>query len=352
MDLERFNQNAARPYGAGTVAVQRNACMSILVTGAAGFIGSHLVEHLLARGERVIGLDNFDPFYSPHEKRNNLSLASQSPGFRLIEADCSDLSGIERALGDEEISLIVHLAAKAGVRPSIADPIAYANANLLGTQSLLELARRRGLRRFVFASSSSVYGNNPKVPFSEDDPVDHPISPYAATKRAGELLCHTYHHLHGLSIIALRFFTVYGPRQRPDLAIRKFATLMLRGEPIPFYGDGSTERDYTWIDDIIQGVLAAIDRTAREPHEFRIINLGESQTTTLSRLVELIGEALGVDPILNRLPLQPGDVQRTFADISRARELLGYHPTTPVESGIPRFVEWIREEIEKGTVRV
>lgn len=318
--------------------------MSILVTGAAGFIGSHLVERLLARGERVIGLDNFDPFYDPAEKRRNLATALRHPGFRLIEADCADLDAIEASLGTESIEVVVHLAAKAGVRPSIADPLAYAHANLTGTQAMLELARRREVGRFVFASSSSVYGNNPKVPFAEDDPVEHPISPYAATKRSGELLCHTYHHLFGMSIISLRFFTVYGPRQRPDLAIRKFSELIRRGQEIPFYGDGTTERDYTWIDDILQGVVAAIDRTAHTPHEFRIINLGESQTTTLSRLVELIGQALGEEPRLKRLPLQPGDVRRTYADISRARELLGYRPTTPVEEGIPRFVEWLLAE--------
>jgi len=322
----------------------------ILVTGAAGFIGSHLVERLLARGDEVVGIDNFDPFYSPAEKRRNLSVALANPGFRLVEADCAELSALETALDGESFDVVVHLAAKAGVRPSILDPLGYARANLTGTQAVLELARRRGVSRFVFASSSSVYGNNPKVPFAEDDPVERPISPYAATKRAGELLCHTYHHLHGMGVIALRFFTVYGPRQRPDLAIRKFTTLMLRDEPIPFFGDGSTERDYTWIDDILQGVVAAIDRTARVPGEYAIINLGESRTTSLARLVALIGEALGVEPRLERLPLQPGDVRRTFADVTRARDLLGYEPTTPVEVGIPRFVEWMRAEFERELV--
>lgn len=319
-----------------------------LVTGAAGFIGSHLVEHLLARGDRVTGIDNFDPFYSPEEKRRNLASAQENSNFGLIELDCADLEGLEEALGDQVPDTIVHLAAKAGVRPSIADPLGYAHANLTGTQSMLELARRRGIERFIFASSSSVYGNNEKVPFAEDDPVEHPISPYAATKRSGELLCHTYHHLFGMSVISLRFFTVYGPRQRPDLAIRKFSELLLRGEPIPFFGDGTTERDYTWIDDIIQGVLAAIDRTGKVPNEYQTINLGESETTTLSELVELIGEALGVEPELKRLPMQPGDVRRTYADVTRAAELLGYRPTTPVEIGIPRFVEWLEENVGSG----
>ena len=198
---------------------------TVLVTGAAGFIGSHLVEHLLARGDRVVGVDNFDPFYSPAEKRRNLEGALTHPAFRLVEADCAELDEVEQGVGDESIDVVVHLAAKAGVRPSIADPLGYTRANLTGTQAMLELARRRGVGRFVFASSSSVYGNNEKVPFSEDDAVERPISPYAATKRAGELLCHTYHHPFGMGVISLRFFTVYGPRQRPDLAIRKFATL-------------------------------------------------------------------------------------------------------------------------------
>lgn len=324
----------------------------ILVTGAAGFIGSHLVETLLGRGDRVIGLDNFDPFYAPEEKRRNLAAALENPAFRLIEADCNDLTHVEQALDGESIDAIVHLAAKAGVRPSIQDPLGYVRANVDATQAMLELARRRDISRFVFASSSSVYGNNRKVPFAEDDPVERPISPYAATKRAGELLCHTHHHLYGTGIISLRFFTVYGPRQRPDLAIRKFATRMLRGEPIPVFGDGTTERDYTWIDDILQGVVAAIDRTRTHPGGFEIINLGESRTTTLSRLIELLSEALGIEPMIERLPLQPGDVQRTFADVSRARELLGYRPTTPVEDGIPRFAEWVRAAFDREATAI
>lgn len=314
----------------------------VLLTGAAGFIGSHLAEHLLARGDAVVGVDNFDPFYPEPLKRENLRAASAHPNFRLIQADCAEPEALERVLDGEEFDVIVHLAAKAGVRPSIQDPLGYTRANVVATQSMLELARRRGVRRFVFGSSSSVYGNNPKVPFSEDDPVDRPISPYAATKRACEVLAHTYHHLYGTGVLSLRFFTVYGPRQRPDLAIRKFATLMLDGKPIPFFGDGSTERDYTWIEDILQGVVAAIDRTREVPGEFEIINLGESRTTSLSRLVSLIGEALGVEPVLDRQPMQPGDVRRTFADVSKARRLLGYEPTTPVEVGIPKFVEWLR----------
>ena len=321
----------------------------ILVTGAAGFIGSLLTERLLDTGATVIGVDNFDPFYDPAEKRQNLETARSHEGFRLVEADCADLEGLEAALDGQELDVMVHLAAKAGVRPSIEDPMAYARANLTATQAMLELARKREVRRFIFGGSSSVYGNNRKVPFSEDDPVDHPISPYAATKRSCELLCHTYHHLYDMAVLSLRFFTVYGPRQRPDLAIRKFGTLMLRGEPIPMFGDGTTERDYTWVDDILDGVTAAIDRTATHPSEFEIINLGGSRTTSLSRLIALIADALDVEPEIERLPLQPGDVERTYADVEKAGRLLGYSPSTPIEEGIPRFAEWITNHLRAST---
>lgn len=314
---------------------------TVLVTGAAGFIGSHLVERLLALGHRVIGLDNFDPFYPEALKRQNLAQVARYPEFTFIQGDCSVAADLEPAFRTAP-DVVVHLAAKAGVRPSIADPLGYTRANIVATQVLLEAARRHGVTRFVFGSSSSVYGNNEKVPFAETDAVDHPISPYAATKRAGELICHTYHHLFGMGVLALRFFTVYGPRQRPDLAIRKFATLMHQGAPIPFYGDGSTERDYTWIDDIIQGVLASIARTRTHPGEFEVINLGESRTTSLSKLVRLIADASGIEPDLQHMPMQPGDVNRTFADVSKAKRLLGYQPTTPVEEGIPRFIEWFK----------
>lgn len=328
----------------GTVPMAERA----LVTGAAGFIGSHLVDRLLADGCRVVGVDNFDPFYSPEEKRRNLAWALEQSSFRLVEADCTDLGALELSLEREEFDVIVHLAAKAGVRPSIDDPLAYVNANVSGTQALLELARRRSTCRFVFGSSSSVYGGNTRVPFSEDDPVDCPISPYAATKRAAELLCHTYHELHGLSVVALRYFTVYGPRQRPDLAIRKFATRMLHHEAVTMYGDGSTERDYTWIDDIIHGTRAAIDRTRDAPGRFEIINLGGSRTTSLARLIELIAQAVGVKPEIARRGMQPGDMVRTHADIQKAQRMLGYNPMTPVEEGIPRFVAWLRNESQTG----
>jgi UDP-glucuronate 4-epimerase len=311
--------------------------MAVLVTGGAGFIGSHVAERLVARGERVIVVDNFEPFYDPAIKRANLAALEGNPLFRLVEADIADLPPLEREIEGEEIDFIVHLAARAGVRPSIAQPEAYARTNVLGTISMLELARKRSVRGFVFGSSSSVYGDRAEVPFQESDPVASPISPYAATKRAGELLCHTYAHLYGLGVVALRFFTVYGPRQRPDLAIHKFTRLLSRGEALPFFGDGSTRRDYTWVDDIVQGVRAAIDYNA-SMHE--VINLGESETTELSRLIELLEENLGRRAVVDRQPVQPGDVPVTFADISKARRLLGYAPATKIEDGIPKFVEW------------
>lgn len=321
--------------------------MNIIVTGGAGFIGSHLCERLVERGHQVVAVDSFDRFYDPEIKRRNLSGLAGHERFRLIEADIRELGILEQALSGSRVDrfdVLVHLAARAGVRPSIEDPLLYTQVNVEGTTAMLELAHRLGIARFVFGSSSSVYGNAERVPFSEDSPVERPISPYAATKRAGELLCHTYHHLYGLSVVCLRFFTVYGPRQRPDLAIHKFARRMLDGEGVPMFGDGTTERDYTYIDDILQGVEAAIDYTSRPEPAFEIVNLGESRTTSLSRLIELISEALGIEPRIERLPPQPGDVRRTFADIDRARRLLDYRPTTQVEEGIPLFIDWIRNE--------
>ena len=318
---------------------------TILVTGGGGFIGSHLCERLVARGHRVVAIDNFDPFYDESIKRRNLASLSSEERFSLVEADVRDAEAVERGIreaGIDGADAIVHLAAQVGVRPSIEQPLLYSQVNLDGTVGMLEIARRLGARRFIFGSSSSVYGNNEKVPFSEEDAVEHPISPYAATKRAGELLCHTYHHLFGLSIVCLRFFTVYGPRQRPDLAIHKFTRLISEGRPIPVFGDGSTRRDYTYVDDILQGIEGALRLTEDAEPRFEIVNLGESETTTLARLIELISRAMGREAIIDRQPLQPGDVERTYADISRARALLGYAPTTKVEEGIPKFVEWFR----------
>jgi len=316
--------------------------MRILVTGAAGFIGSHLAERLLSRGHQVVGLDNFDDFYAPEIKRRNLESMTDHSAFSMIEGDIRDaevLSGLP-----DPIDVIVHLAARAGVRPSIEQPLLYGDVNIRGTQQLLEHARNAGIGRFVFGSSSSVYGNNRKVPFSEDDPVDHPISPYAATKRSGELICHAYHHLFDLGVVALRFFTVYGPRQRPDLAIHKFTRLLSEGRSIQQFGDGTTRRDYTHIDDILQGVEGAIAFLGEQPGAFEIVNLGESDAVELSRLVRLISESLGVEPRIERQPVQPGDVEITYADISKATRLFGYAPSTRIEDGIPRFVEWFREQ--------
>jgi len=313
--------------------------MKVLITGAAGFIGSHLAERLLGLGWDVVGMDNFDPFYDPAVKRRNLVSCLASAHFRLIEADIRDTAAVDRAMV-ERPDAVVHLAAKAGVRPSIAEPLVYTDVNVNGTTVLLEAARRHGVSRFVFASSSSVYGNSEKVPFSEDDNVDFPISPYAATKKAGELICHTYHHLYGLYVTCLRFFTVYGPRQRPDLAIHKFARLIEQGRPIPIYGDGSMMRDFTYIDDIIDGVVATIERC----RDYRVYNLGESRPISVNDLIVELEKALGKKAEREHHPRQPGDVERTFADVSKAVRDLGYNPRTTIPEGLRRFVEWLRRQ--------
>ena len=313
--------------------------MKVLVTGAAGFIGSHLCERLVANGLTVVGVDNFDDFYDPQIKRRNIADCAEDNNFQLLEADIRDSTAMDKVV-DEGVEIIVHLAAKAGVRPSIAQPLLYNDVNINGTMVLLELAKKHEIDKFIFASSSSVYGNNEKVPFSEDDNVDFPISPYAATKKAGELICHTYHHLYGMSITCLRFFTVYGPRQRPDLAIHKFARLIERGESVPVYGDGSAMRDFTYIDDIIDGTVAAIDKCGG----FNIYNLGESQPIKVNDLIAEIENALGKKAIKEYLPPQPGDVKRTYADVTRAGKDLGYNPKTDIRTGLANFTEWLRLE--------
>jgi len=314
--------------------------MRYLVTGAAGFIGSHTSETLLARGDAVVGLDNFNTFYDPAIKRRNAQSLGRHSAFAMVEGDLLDPGSLDRAFARGPFDGIVHLAAWAGVRPSIDRPDIYVDANVRGTVDLLERTRRAGVGRFVFASSSSVYGGRDRVPFRETDPVDHPISPYAATKKAGEVLCYTYHHLYGLPVSALRFFTVYGPRQRPEMAIHKFATAMLRGEPVTLFGDGSTARDYTFIDDIVQGVVASLDRC----EGYEIYNLGEAQTVRLDALVQKLGVALGVEPKIRWAPEQPGDVPITSADITKARERLGYRPHTLIDEGLARFAAWLRAE--------
>ena len=319
--------------------------MKVLVTGGAGFIGSHVCERLVERGDEVVIVDSFDPFYDPSIKRRNIAGLLESSSTTLVEQDICDLPALEQNLANAAIDAIIHLAARAGVRPSLERPMDYVRTNVEGTQSLLELARRRGIRPFVMGSSSSVYGDSTPVPFREDERADAPISPYAATKRAAELLCHAHALLHGSSIACLRLFTVYGPRQRPDLAIHKFARLMLRDSEIPMYGDGSTERDYTFVGDAADGIVRALDWSAAAvPGSFEIFNIGESETTSLARLVSMIGDELGTAPRVRQLPVQPGDVQRTFADISRARSVLGYDPKTSMEEGIRAFAEWLRAQ--------
>ena len=314
--------------------------LHVVVTGGAGFIGGHLTHRLLRDGMYVTVVDNFDPFYDPAIKRAGLAGVRSNPRFRLLEADVTETDRLVDALEGRPVDAVVHLAAKAGVRPSIEAPMAYQHTNVGGTQSMLEVARRLDVRAFLFGSSSSVYGDAAPVPFTETDPVAAPISPYAATKRAGELLAHTYHHLYDLSVHCLRFFTVYGPRQRPDLAIHKFARLMTAGQPIPMYGDGSTRRDYTYVDDIVDGVCRSLARACRVAPEFEVFNLGGSDTTALSALIQLIGDAVGETPVIEQRPMQPGDVTCTYADISKATRMLGYRPRTPLADGLRAFGEW------------
>lgn len=311
--------------------------MPILVTGAAGFIGSNLVERLRGMGREAVGLDNFNDYYDPRIKRANAARLGEL-GAEVVEGDFCDMGLCERLFAERRFDMVVHLGARAGVRPSLADPLLYERVNCQGTLNLLECARKAGVPKFVFASSSSVYGDSAKVPFSESDPAARPISPYAATKRAGELHCHTYWHLYGIKAVCLRFFTVYGPWGRPDMAIYKFSDAIENGREIAMYGDGSTKRDYTFIADILDGVVAAMERDLG----YEIVNLGESRVTELRRLIALIEEALGKKARIVRQPLQPGDVDTTCADVSKARELLGYDPQHPLEKGLPIFVEWYR----------
>jgi UDP-glucuronate 4-epimerase len=313
---------------------------AILVTGGAGFIGSHLAERLLAEGRPVVVLDNFDDFYDPEVKRRNIEAATRHPRYSLYEGDIRDSSRLDSLFGSEEFEAVVHLAARAGVRPSIADPILYTSVNLDGTTRLLEACREHGVTRFIFGSSSSVYGNNPKVPFAEEDPVDHPISPYAATKKAGEVLCHAHHHLFGVKVACLRFFTVYGPRQRPEMAIHKFVRALSEGRAIQQFGDGSSARDYTYVTDIVDGVVRALDRCSG----YHIWNLGGSRTISLHELVVAIARGLGVEPEVERLPTQPGDVDRTWADVSRAERELGWSAEVGIEEGLRRFIGWFRQQ--------
>lgn len=312
---------------------------NILVTGGAGFIGSHLVDRLVASGCQVTVVDNFDPFYDRTEKLRNLGSHVAENRIRLVECDIAD-EKLEEKIGSEPVDVIVHLAALAGVRPSLERPAEYQRVNVVGTTQLLELARARGIRQFVFASSSSVYGSNPEFPWSEDRTRPHPISPYAASKLAGEALGHVYATLYGIRFVGLRFFTVYGPRQRPDLAIRKFAHAILQDRPISLFGEGSSSRDYTYVGDIVDGIVAAIDY---RQSAFEIVNLGNHSNVSLKELVAEIESALGKRAQIQWLPPQPGDVEKTCADISKAKQLLHYTPQTKLASGLIAFADWLRQ---------
>jgi len=314
--------------------------MNFLVTGGAGFIGSHVCERLLGSGHSVWAFDDLNDFYAPELKRGNLRhLQSLGRPFEFMPGDLTDRGALDGVFSSIKLDQVIHLAARAGVRPSLDQPALYQRVNVEGTVNLLEAARSRGVKKFTIASSSSVYGINSKSPFSERDPIFSAISPYAASKLACEALGHVYHHVYGFDVAMLRFFTVYGPRQRPDLAIFKFAQLIRRGEPIPVFGDGSTARDYTYITDTLEGIIAC---TVKE-FGYQVYNLGESQTVKLSRLIELLEGALGRKALIRRLPMQPGDVPLTCADISKAREQLGYNPRVPIEKGIGLFVDWFNQ---------
>ncbi len=313
--------------------------MNFLVTGGAGFIGSHVCERLLLSGHAVWAFDDLNPFYDPRLKQSNLQdLHTLARSFTFVHGDLTDRVALDELLGSVKFDQIIHLAARAGVRPSLAEPALYQRVNVEGTVNLLEAARLNGVKKATLASSSSVYGVNSKVPFAESDPIFCAISPYAASKLACEALGHVYHHVYGLDVVMLRFFTVYGPRQRPDLAIHKFARLISAGKPIPVFGDGSSARDYTHIHDILDGVLAC----TQKEFGYEIFNLGESQTVRLDRLIELIERAVGKKAVIDRQPPQPGDVPITSADISKARAKLGYAPRVKIEEGIPLFVDWFR----------
>lgn len=311
----------------------------ILLTGGAGFIGSSVTDALLERGDAVTVLDNFNDFYDPAIKRHNAA-EIEAKGARLVEGDIRDGALVTKLFAEGAFDGVIHLAAMAGVRPSLLDPMLYEDVNMRGTLNILAELQKRPEIRFVFASSSSVYGGNESVPFREVDEIHHPVSPYAATKRAGELMCYTFHHLYGIPTTCLRFFTVYGPRQRPEMAIHKFVRAVHAGQSIPFFGDGTTRRDYTYIDDIVDGVVKSLDHCKG----YEIYNLGESQTTSLAELVNLIGEVCGKEPVIARKPMQPGDVVVTFADIAKAKAQIGYAPKTLIREGLERFVAWYRAQ--------
>jgi UDP-glucuronate 4-epimerase len=316
--------------------------MKILVTGGAGFIGSHVMERLAVVGHEVCSVDNFNDYYDPAIKRKNIAAIKRQFPVVSYEMDIREKERLRQVFRENHFDAVIHLAAMAGVRPSIQNPAYYYDVNITGTVNLLDLIKEAQIKHFIFASSSSVYGNNKKVPFSEKDFVDHPISPYAATKKSGELLCHTYHHLYDINTVCLRFFTVYGPRQRPDLAIHKFMKKIINNETIPVYGDGSSKRDYTYIDDIVTGIVKSLDFMCENDGCFEVFNLGESRTISLSEMIETIERVTGKQAKIERLPMQPGDVKITYADITKARKMLEYEPSMDFEEGIRRFYEWMK----------
>lgn len=312
------------------------------ITGGAGFIGSSLAEKLIETGNIVITIDNFCDFYNKKIKENNIKKVSDHSNYKLYREDIRNREAIKKIFDENQIDVVIHLAAMAGVRPSIENPILYQEVNCMGTQNILEEMKLHGIKKGVFASSSSVYGNCKEAPFSENMIVDFAISPYAATKKANEVMTHVYHQLFDMNIIMLRFFTVYGPKQRPDLAINKFTRLMLANKDIPMFGDGTTSRDYTYIDDIVDGILRSCDYVMNHNNVYEILNLGNSSPTSLKEMIQIIGETLGVQPKINQLPMQPGDVERTYADISKAKQLIGYEPKISFRKGIENFVEWYK----------
>ena len=312
------------------------------MTGAAGFIGSHLTDALLARGDSVIAIDDFNDFYDPAIKRRNLAAASEHPSFSLSEIDIRDESKVLEVFETARPDVVVHLAARAGIHPSVENPKLYIDVNVTGSQHILDACRKADVSHLVFASSSSVYGGIAETPFHEDMDISKPISPYAATKRMNELMAHVYSEVHGLNVTLLRFFTAYGPRQRPEMAIHKFTRLIDQGRPVPMYGDGGARRDYTYIDDIVDGVLKAMDR----PYRYEIFNLGENRATSLRDLIELISRAVGKPAVIEQLPVQPGDVVSTHADIDKAKRMLGYAPRFDMEAGVAEFVRWYREIVK------
>lgn len=320
--------------------------MNFFITGGAGFIGSSLSEQLMKQGNKVVAIDNFCDFYNSKIKENNIKDLQKNPNFQIYRKDIRDKQAIKKIFDENQIDIVMHLAAMAGVRPSIENPILYQEVNCMGTQNILEEMKAHNIKNLVMASSSSVYGNCKQVPFREDMVVDYAISPYAATKKANEVMTHVYHKLFGMNVIMLRFFTVYGPKQRPDLAINKFTRLMLDNKEIPMFGDGTTSRDYTYIDDIVDGIIKSCEYAMNNQDVYEILNIGNSSPVSLKEMINTIGQALGIQPKIKQLPMQPGDVDRTYADISKAKKLIGYEPRILFEQGIQNFVNWYKENQE------